>query len=83
MQSLNTKYDNPIKILATGIGKEIRRLLTKKQAFNWIMSFSTHGFQDVVELDNVVYLTDSATEVFTHLDPKLIKKYQLCACWKC
>ena len=73
MHSLNTKYAYPIRILTTGIQKEIRRLLVKKGAFNWVMSFSQQNLEKVIEPENVVYLTDAADDVLTEFDPLFFK----------
>ena len=71
MQGMVGKYKNPVKVVATGINKNERRLLVKKKAFNWLMDFSSHPIEKVIDLDNVVYLTDDAEEVFQELDPKV------------
>lgn len=71
MQGIVGKYKNPVKVVATGINKNARRLLVKKKAFNWLMDFSRQPVEKVIDLDNVVYLTDDAEEVFQELDPKV------------
>ena len=69
MQSLNIKADSPIRILTTGFGHDVRRLLVKRKAYNWLMSFSTKKLEIAIEPKGVIYLTDAATEVLTKFDP--------------
>jgi len=55
--------------LTTGFGHDVRRLLVKRKAYNWLMSFSTKKLEIAIEPKGVIYLTDAATEVLTKFDP--------------
>lgn len=48
----------------------MRKVLVKRKAFNWVMSFSTHPLEKVVDPENVVYITDEADEILQEFDPK-------------
>lgn len=69
IQSAVAKQRRPIRVLATGISTGVRRVLNRRKAFNWLMSFSKHPVDKVAELDNAVYLTDAAEEVLEDYDP--------------
>ena len=69
IQALAAKHAKPIKIIASGVNTDIRRLLVKRKAYNWLMSFSKNPVEKVVDSDNIVYLTDDAEEEFKRFDP--------------
>ena len=75
MQALNLKYQNPIRILATGFQHDLKRILCKKGAYNWLMSFSMQKLEKAIEPEGVIYLTDNAEEVLTEFNPEFDNKF--------
>ena len=69
IQSLSARHQKPIKTIVSGICHEVRRLLVKRKAYNWLMSFSKYPVEKVVDSDNLVFITDEAEEVLDQFDP--------------
>lgn len=69
IQSIVARNQKPLKVLAAGVNTELRRLLVKRKGYNWLMSFSIHPVEKVVDRENLVFITDSAEEVLQQFDP--------------
>ena len=70
MNSMNLQFDQPIRILVTGINVNTRRRLMKHKAYNWLMSFSMKKLEEATQPEGVVYITPEAEDVLDEFDPE-------------
>lgn len=69
ISALQYKSDKPMNVVVTGVGQRTQRMLAKKLAMKWALTFKETKLEKLIENQKVVYLSPDAIEVMTEFNP--------------